>query len=769
MLELSIYCNPEYILLNKSILSIMKKFNLLMVFILATISYVQAQIPRLISYQGVLTDQQGAFIPDGTHSLTLKIYDVLAGGSAIYTETQNISISKGLFNINIGSINPIPFTINFDKPYFLGVSVDFGAEMAPRTILTAVPYSLRAERAKVAETLAPGASGVVTSINSAQGNINIVGSGGTTVNQSGNTITISSSGGGGQGIQGIQNTDGILSIQNANGPTASIGIRTSGVIEEQCLVYRSGAWQIAQKSKYNFDPEIFQETTTLPFFGLHNISLKTSGVNENHIPKFRDGRWQFLPPLEISAGAGINLSTVTPGPDKITIAAEDISPTNEIQSLSFNSATKQLSISQGNSVDLSSLGGGGGSQPWISSGATIYNSNSGNVGIGTSSPSQRLHVNGNMRLEGGLFLGSAENIYDGGSNTIAINSSFRPDNSSTRDLGTFNTRWRNLFIDGDVSLGNKVIFGGGDFLAYATGNQIVSSSTFIPQFNGTRDLGVTTSRWRNLYLSGSVFFGNSESISDGGSNTIAINSTFRPDATGIRDLGTSTSRFRDIYLSGRVLFGNNKVFYDGGANIITTNSTIVPESSSVQDLGTVAKSFGELFISSKINFNIGSSLSNGGSGIIVSNSIFRPDANGTRDLGASSARWRKIYLTTAPDVSSDVRLKEKIKPIEFGLKEVLQMNPVSYVLKNDETKELQLGLLAQELKTLVPSIVHGDESKEMLSVSYTELIPVLINALKDQQRQIEALKKSNAQNASIFTAEEIKQLKSLLTPVAQIK
>ena len=767
MLELSIYCNPEYFLLNKSIQSIMKKLNLLMVFILATITFVQAQIPRLISYQGVLTDQQGAFIPDGTHSLTLKIYDVLAGGSAIYTETQNISISKGLFNINIGSINPIPFTINFDKPYFLGVSVDFGAEMAPRTILTSVPYSLRAERANVAETLAPGASGVVTSINSAQGNINIVGSGGTTVNQSGNTITISSSGGGGQGIQGIQNTDGILSIQNANGPTASIGIRTSGVIEEQCLVYRSGAWQIAQKSKYNFDPEIFQETTTLPFFGLHNISLKTSGVNENHIPKFRDGRWQFLPPLEISAGAGINLSTVTPGPDKITIAAADISPTNEIQSLSFNSATKQLSISQGNSVDLSSLGGGGGSQPWISSGATIYNSNSGNVGIGTSSPSQRLHVNGNMRLEGGLFLGSAENIYDGGSNTIAINSSFRPDNSSTRDLGTFNTRWRNLFIDGDVSLGNKVIFGGGDFLAYATGNQIVSSSTFIPQFNGTRDLGVTTSRWRNLYLSGSVFFGNSESISDGGSNTIAVNSTFRPDANGVRDLGTTTTRFKDIYLSGRILFGNNESFSDGGTNIIVTNSDIIPSTSGVRDLGSNSNSFNTVY-STRIQMP-GSTTLSGSQGIIISNSLFRPDVNGTRDLGASTARWRKIYLTTAPDVSSDVRLKEKIKPIEFGLKEVLQMNPVSYVLKNDETNELQLGLLAQELKTLVPSIVHGDESKEMLSVSYTELIPVLINALKDQQRQIEALKNSNVENASIFTAEEIKQLKSLLTPVAQIK
>jgi hypothetical protein len=257
---------------------------------------------------------------------------------------------------------------------------------------------------------------------------------------------------------------------------------------------------------------------------LHNIA-KTSGVNENHIPKFRDGRWQFLPPLEISTGQV--LSTVTPGPDKITIAAADISPTNEIQSLSFNSATKQLSISQRNSVDLSFSWWQRGSAMDIFR-LTIYNSNSGNVGIGTNSPSQDF-VSSNMRLEGGLFLGSAENIYDGGSNTNAINSSFRPDNGN-KNLGTFNTRWRNLFIDGDVSLGNKVIFGGGDFLAYATGNQIVSSSTFIPQFNGTRDLGVTTSRWRNLYLSGSVFFGNSESISDGGSNTIAINSTFRPDA-----------------------------------------------------------------------------------------------------------------------------------------------------------------------------------------------------------------------------------------------
>ncbi|MBK6700568.1 MAG: hypothetical protein IPG55_11850 [Saprospiraceae bacterium] len=114
----------------------------------------------------------------------------------------------------------------------------------------------------------------------------------------------------------------------------------------------------------------------------------------------------------------VGLSTVT---DKITISALDISPNNELQTLSFNTISKQLTISQGNSVDLSSISGG----PWTNSGNNIFNSNSGNVGIGTSSPIQKLHVNGNLRLQGGLFLGSAEQIVDGGANTIAINSHFR--------------------------------------------------------------------------------------------------------------------------------------------------------------------------------------------------------------------------------------------------------------------------------------------------------------------------------------------------------
>lgn len=377
-----------------------------------------AQVPRIISYQGVLTDNQGNLLPDGNRTLTLKLYDNLFSAVPIYTESQTVPVVKGIFNVIIGSVNPITNSINFDRAYFLGVSVDFGSELSPRTALTAAPYALRAERANVAETLAPGAGGVVTSLNSSQGNISLVGSGGTTVNQAGSTITISSQIG--NGITNLQNTDGMMNITNPNGPNTGINLNTTGVQEEQSLVFRSGKWQMATANKYNFDTDIFQVTTTLPFLGSTFVGLKTSGVNENFIPKFRNGKWQFLPPLEITAGPGIGLSTVTPGPDKITISALDISPNNELQTLSFNTISKQLTISQGNSVDLSSISGG----PWTNSGNNIFNSNAGNVGIGTSSPIQKLHVNGNLRLQGGLFLGSAEQIVDGGANTIAINSSF---------------------------------------------------------------------------------------------------------------------------------------------------------------------------------------------------------------------------------------------------------------------------------------------------------------------------------------------------------
>ena len=60
----------------------------------------------------------------------------------------------------------------------------------------------------------------------------------------------------------------------------------------------------------------------------------------------------------------------------------------------------------------------------------------------------------------------------------------------------------------------------------------------------------------------------------------------------------------------------------------------------------------------------------------------------------------------------------------------------------DENKDQspQLGVLAQEVESLFPALVKKDD-KGLMSVNYSGLIPVLINAVKEQQQTIESLKK----------------------------
>jgi phage-related tail fiber protein len=117
----------------------MKKWIIIFIFIVLSIKS-EAQIPQLISYQGVLTDNSGVIVADASYSITFKLYTVSTAGSAIWTETQTTTTSSGIFNVNLGAVTP--FTIGFSSQYYLGISVSGGAELSPRTQLTSAAYSL---------------------------------------------------------------------------------------------------------------------------------------------------------------------------------------------------------------------------------------------------------------------------------------------------------------------------------------------------------------------------------------------------------------------------------------------------------------------------------------------------------------------------------------------------------------------------------------------------------------------------------------------------
>jgi hypothetical protein len=90
-------------------------------------------------------------------------------------------------------------------------------------------------------------------------------------------------------------------------------------------------------------------------------------------------------------------------------------------------------------------------------------------------------------------------------------------------------------------------------------------------------------------------------------------------------------------------------------------------------------------------------------------------------------------------VNSDARLKSNIISLGSTLAKLMQIDGKSYTLKSNE-KENKIGLLAQEILEVFPELVKsGMDKNETLSVNYQGLIPVLINAIKEQQNQIKTI------------------------------
>ena len=91
-------------------------------------------------------------------------------------------------------------------------------------------------------------------------------------------------------------------------------------------------------------------------------------------------------------------------------------------------------------------------------------------------------------------------------------------------------------------------------------------------------------------------------------------------------------------------------------------------------------------------------------------------------------------------VESDSRLKANINPLGNTISKLLLIDGKSYTLKSNESLE-KIGLLAQEVQKAFPELVKqsGDE-EGTLSVNYQGMIPVLINAIKEQQKEIDEIK-----------------------------
>jgi len=118
-----------------------------------------------------------------------------------------------------------------------------------------------------------------------------------------------------------------------------------------------------------------------------------------------------------------------------------------------------------------------------------------------------------------------------------------------------------------------------------------------------------------------------------------------------------------------------------------------------------------------------------------------PGQDNVYTVGNTTNRWSAVWSANGTIQTSDIRLKKNIEPLSYGLKEVMKLQPVSYDWK-DNSGQHKIGLIAQEVKKIIPQVVIGDETKENLGMNYAELVPVLINSVKELQAQIDEMKKT---------------------------
>jgi hypothetical protein len=146
--------------------------------------------------------------------------------------------------------------------------------------------------------------------------------------------------------------------------------------------------------------------------------------------------------------------------------------------------------------------------------------------------------------------------------------------------------------------------------------------------------------------------------------------------------------------------------------------------------------------------------------------VYPSTANCVAYLGKSSNRWLFIYSHNVLQVS-DSRFKENIRKFDNSLPLIKRLNVVKFDYKinsylNDSTKvsekvknNLQkirknnVGFLAQEVMKVLPEVVFYDDSTDIYSIDYIKIIPFLVQAINEQQAQIDSLKKINVKSNNL--------------------
>jgi hypothetical protein len=342
---------------------------------------------------------------------------------------------------------------------------------------------------------------------------------------------------------------------------------------------------------------------------------------------------------------------------------------------------------------------------WVINNSNIFN-NGGFVGIGLNNPVQRLDVNGQVNIP-------SDNAYMINQNKILHN----------RGLA-------NLLIGKNAGLlstfGQYNVLAGHDA---GLNNTIGSQNTFIGAETGSSNLDGMMNSFvgrRSGYLNTSGVENTFIGCFAGQNNTIGSHNSFMGVTSGNNNTTGEENTFIGAHSGFYNETGNNNTYVGNFSGQFSTGSN------------NVLLGFGADVVSSNLNNVIAI-----GAGTIVtaSNSVIIGNTSMTSIGG--QVGWSTI---------SDRRVKTKIQEEKLGLNFILKLNPMRYQYNTlSQEGNYYSGLIAQDVENILNSlntnfsgIVSPKNDSDFYSIRYAEFVIPLINAIKEQQNQIDKLNKENA-------------------------
>jgi hypothetical protein len=177
-----------------------------------------ASVPNLLTEQGRLLDASNTPLT-GSATLVFSVYNAATGGTALWTETQTVTLDGGYFSARLGEVTSLPVDLFTGAELFLGVAVNADAEMTPRQTLDSVPYAL----------VADNAVGDITPTSVTVGGTVVIDDTGKWVGPSAGIVGPTGPAGtagatGATGAAGAQGVQGVQGVQGPAGATGPVGL-----------------------------------------------------------------------------------------------------------------------------------------------------------------------------------------------------------------------------------------------------------------------------------------------------------------------------------------------------------------------------------------------------------------------------------------------------------------------------------------------------------------------------------------------------------------